>query len=221
MARRRRTPVWVAAGMLAAGLAAAAPAATVLATRYELRAVSGPAMAPTLEPGGVVLTERASAADVRRGDLLLLDVPVDPAGTPTGLQVKRLIGTGGDSLGCCGANGLRRNGERIDEPYARGTARTFSVHVRPHRLFVLGDNRDDSIDSQIPDSFGDVADGTIADSTVRGRVVWASDSTVDAPGAGSVRTLVRVTGAGTTLTLLGLLALPVTLLATRRRRLAP
>ncbi|MEV6208415.1 hypothetical protein [Kitasatospora sp. NPDC051914] len=55
---------------------------------------------------------------------------------------------------------------------------------------------------------------------MRRRVVRASDSTVDAPEAGSVRTLVRVAEAGTALTLLGLLALPITLLATRRRRLA-
>ncbi|MEU2630905.1 signal peptidase I [Kitasatospora sp. NPDC007106] len=203
----------MAVGLLAAGLVLGAPAGTVLATRYRAHAVGGSGMAPTLRPGSVVLTEPVPADTVQRGDLLLLDAPDDRAPGPV---VLRLIGTGGDRVACCGAGGLRRNGALVAEPYALGGGREFGVQVNPHRLFVLGDNRTGALDSRVPELFGQ-GDGTLAEGAVLGRVVWASGSAVPAPGSGTATALVRVAAAGAVLFLLGLLGLPVALLAARRR----
>lgn len=218
MGRGRRTPVRVATGLLLGGAVIAGSAAGVLAARYDVHRVSGAGMAPTLRPGDAFFTGPAPAATLGHGDVLLLDVPPVGPGAPGGLTVKRLVGTGGDRIASYGQDGrdlLRRNGVAVDEPYASGRGADFETEVRPHRLFVLGDNRSDSVDSRMPTDFGN-SDGTLADTTVRGRVVWASGGTVDAPGGGTVTTLLALIAAGTVLAALGLLGLPVVLVAARR-----
>ncbi|MCU7825900.1 hypothetical protein KSNIM_30515 [Kitasatospora sp. DSM 101779] len=170
-------------------------------------------MAPTLRPGSVVLGEPVPTSALRHGDLLLLEAP--DGGAP-GPVVLRLLGVGGDRVACCGPDGLRRNGALVAEPYTVGGGRDFGVQVNPHRLFVLGDDRDGALDSRVPEPFGQ-GDGTLAEGAVLGRVAWASGGTSSAPGSGAATALVDVTAAGVVLFLLGLLGLPVALLATRRR----
>lgn len=76
--------------------------------------------------------------------------------------VKRVIGVGGDRVKCCSAGGkLIRNGRALDEPYLAGGAggaaaskspraskQDFDVRVPAGRLWLMGDNRDDSTDSR-------------------------------------------------------------------------
>jgi signal peptidase I len=78
-------------------------------------------------------------------------------GAPPQTYVKRVIGVGGDKVSCCDAEGrLVVNDSPAAEPYLSEPAtasspasRTpFEVEVPPGRMWVMGDNREESVDSR-------------------------------------------------------------------------
>jgi signal peptidase I len=112
----------------------------------------------------------------------LFGTPVDQAGTDF---IKRVIGTPGDHVACCNAQGLVTvNGVPLHEqsylhPGEKpgdappGYSGRFSITVPPGRLWVMGDNRAVSDDSRLRRS--DPGGGTIPESAVIGRaflIVW-------------------------------------------------
>jgi signal peptidase I len=102
--------------------------------------------------------------------------------------IKRVIGLPGDHVRCCNAQGLLTvNGVPLHEssylyPGSEPSTIRFSVVVPPGRLWVMGDNREDSSDSRYHDCKLAVAscapwdrDGTIPENKVLGRafvVIW-------------------------------------------------
>jgi signal peptidase I len=105
--------------------------------------------------------------------------------TATGLAsngtdyIKRVIGLPGDHVACCDSRGrITVNGVPLREggylyPGERPSNDRFSVTVPPGRLWVMGDNRADSVDSR--DHVGDPGEGTIPESAVVGRaflIIW-------------------------------------------------
>jgi len=68
--------------------------------------------------------------------------------------VKRVIAIAGDTVECCDADGkLLLNGDSLEESYLAEPSRpasssSFRVEVPNNRVFLLGDNRYDSIDSR-------------------------------------------------------------------------
>ena len=102
-------------------------------------------------------------------------------GTPVGQTdyIKRVIGTPGDHVVCCNAQGLVTvNGVPLHEasylfPGAAPSQIKFNITVPPGRLWVMGDNRSVSDDSRLRQS--DPGQGTIPENKVIGRafvIVW-------------------------------------------------
>jgi signal peptidase I len=120
-------------------------------------------------------------------------------GTPLGQTdyIKRVIGTPGDHVVCCNAQGLVTvNGVALHEssylyPGAAPSQIRFNIVVPPGRLWVMGDNRAVSDDSRL--RMSDPGMGTIPENKVIGRafvVIWPPShwkilsipSTFDQPG---------------------------------------
>lgn len=148
------------------------------AVLYQPYTVPTDSMAPTISKDDRVLAERVDGSEVHRGDVVVFrdavwgDMPM----------VKRVVGVGGDKVTCCDKQGrLTVNGKAIDEPYLarRGAASptVFSATVPEDKLFLLGDNRDTSVDSR--GHLTDSAQGTVSRDAVDARVeaaVWPMDS---------------------------------------------
>lgn len=113
--------------------------------------VSGDSMSPTLENGEAVLYLRLGK-DYKPGDIISIRVPSGD------YYVKRVIATGGDVVDIRDGD-VYVNDRKIDDRY--GTGQTleeegtviYPYTVREGNVFVLGDNREVSVDSR---SFGEV-----------------------------------------------------------------
>lgn len=95
--------------------------------------------------------------------------------------IKRVIGVGGDRVVCCDDAGrISVNGVAIDEPYLKPgsvpSEREFDAVVPADSLWVMGDNRQNSLDSRY--HLGDPGGGSIPVSNVVGTafvVIWPFD----------------------------------------------
>ena len=161
-ATRPRRPHWpgrvlrVVAGLLVVS------AVLLVSGLLPLQAVRIPtdSMTPTISPGDHLLVDKRDAGHPAAGDVVVVH---DPFGD--GLLVKRVVAVGGDSIGF--EDGiLVRNGRPVTEPYTGdfldGVYYGPDV-VPPGQLYLLGDNRFDSIDSR---HFGPVPSASVV-----GRVV--------------------------------------------------
>ncbi len=168
-----------ALGVVAVGIGAVLLARAVVG---EVRTVGSDSMAPALAAHERIAVSSWGLQrwDLPVGAVVLFDAadlwadPGDPAGT---VFVKRVVGVGGDRIGCCDPAGrLLRNGHPLDEPYlagARSDQVTFDVVVPEGHYWLLGDNRGDSADARA--HLGDPGGGAIPASRIIGTVmavVW-------------------------------------------------
>ena len=202
MADRGRQPWWDIPVTIAIALGV-----VLLITAFLVKPFSIPSgsMENTLQVSDRVLVNRAvyKVRDIERGDVIVFDgsgsfVPpqLAPDRDPiTGALVwvaqsfglvapdstdfiKRVIGTGGDRVTCCDAQGqLTVNGSPLVEEYlSPGDApslQPFDVEVPDGMLWVMGDHRSASADSR--SHMGDPGGGFVPESSVVGRamtVVW-------------------------------------------------
>ena len=124
--------------------------------------ISGDSMHPTLKDGELVVYERFIRT-YRQGDIVSVRVPSGK------YYVKRVIACGGDTVDIVDGSVLV-NGRQIEDDWAFGMteeetgAVVYPYTVRPGAVFVLGDNREASMDSR--------AFGEIGTRQIMGKVIW-------------------------------------------------
>ena len=130
-------------------------------------AVIGNSMLPNFSGGDRVACVH-SFSGYERGDVII----ISHATRKDESIIKRVIAVGGDTVDIDFYKGtVSVNGQVLDEPYVNTPTNlsydmTFPVTVPEGKLFVLGDNRNDSLDSRSTDI------GFINENKVLGKVVF-------------------------------------------------
>ena len=134
---------------------------------FRPAAVIGNSMLPNFIGGDRVACVH-SFSGYERGDVII----ISHATRKDESIIKRVIAVGGDTVDIDFYKGtVSVNGQVLDEPYVYTPTNlsydmTFPVTVPEGRLFVLGDNRNDSLDSRSTDI------GFINENKVLGKVVF-------------------------------------------------
>ena len=131
--------------------------------------VVGSSMVPTLHNGDMLLLQ-SIGYEPRQGDVVVL---TKEFGSVEGPIVKRVIATEGQTVHIdYAANSVYVDGVKLDEPYLNETMRSPGVNtitditVPEGCIFVLGDNRNNSSDSRLPEL------GAVDERYVLGRVLF-------------------------------------------------
>ncbi|MGW1751173.1 signal peptidase I [Streptomyces sp. NPDC002092] len=218
---RSTGPVGSKAGQRLSGLAVALGIVLFLggfgwgAVVYRPYTVPTTSMTPTIDAGDRVLAQRVDGSEIRRGDVVVFN---DKSWVTGASVVKRVVAVGGDTVSCCTNGKLTVNGKQIDEGYLKGSVvedkNIPTVKVPQGRLFLLGDERQGSLDSSA--HLSDAAQGTVARSAVTARVdavVWPMKGMLERPSGfetlgvlsqpGPLRIIVTLIVAGAVLVLGG------------------
>ena len=109
--------------------------------------VDGPSMQPGLHTDEYVLVNKMAYLfhPPQRGDVIVFHYPVNPSQD----FIKRIIGIPGDTIQTT-SNAVIVNGQTLREPYI-STPFNYDSNtwkLGPGEFFVMGDNRDNSLDSR-------------------------------------------------------------------------
>lgn len=108
--------------------------------------VEGSSMEPSLHDGEFVVVNRLTYKldQPQPGDIIVFHFPLDPSRR----FIKRVVGLPGDVVQVEGGH-VYVNGQQLHEPYIAAPPRySGEWQVGENQLFVLGDNRNNSSDSQ-------------------------------------------------------------------------
>jgi signal peptidase I len=151
-------------------------------------------MIPTLDVGDHILVSKFiyDFTTPKRGDVIVFKYPQDESRD----FIKRVVGLPGDTLEIRGRQ-LLINEKPLSEPYARfvdGPKGPMEqehfgpIVIPPHKLFMMGDNRDRSMDSRV---WGLLDEGKVEGEAF---VVYFSIRSEDIPSVSLVPGLVYVVG---------------------------
>lgn len=135
---------------------------TFLFTRsYSIIEIQGNSMEPTLANKQVMLVKKNS--DIQRGDLIVFERNNE-------FIVKRVIAKAADIVDVTASGDVYLNEKLLDEPYveqkeAGHITVKFPQTIKQDQLFVLGDNRKNSLDSRSNEM------GMISEQEVIGEVI--------------------------------------------------
>lgn len=140
----------------------AAVAVLVAMLLFPTFKVTGSSMQPTLESGEVVVCLKTSKFEV--GDVIAFYYN-------NKVLLKRVIGSAGDIIEINENGDVFVNGSQLDEPYIINKSLgkcdiEFPYQVPDNRIFVMGDNRETSVDSR------STSVGCIADEYILGKVFF-------------------------------------------------
>ena len=123
-------------------------------------------MEPTFYNGqkGISIMDRFGLLSFKRSDIVLIE---KRSYNPNKVLIKRVIGCPGDNV-CVIDNSIYINGELIVEDYIKEvmSSPNMSVELGENEYFVLGDNRNNSIDSRLPNI------GIIKDNEIIGKLLF-------------------------------------------------
>ena len=135
LARTILQPIGIAVGL-----------AIVVRGAMHIYSIPSASMAPALEVGDRIVVTRYIGSAPDRGHVIVFQSPADHRE----LLVKRVIGLPGDLVDSR-LGRVRIGTHTIPEPYVLREAATGAIDsqtVPPDTYFVLGDNREDSLDSR-------------------------------------------------------------------------
>ncbi|MCY4055363.1 MAG: signal peptidase I [Cyanobacteria bacterium MAG CAR4_bin_6] len=122
----------------------------------EPRWIPSGSMVPTLQVRDLLLVDKLSprlGCDPRLGDVVVFRPPdalLAMGYDESQVLIKRVVGRSGDRVAVHDGR-LERNGQALREPWtvAPMTYGQSEATVPPHHLWVLGDNRNNSLDSHV------------------------------------------------------------------------
>lgn len=123
----------------------------------------GTSMSPTLNDGQILIVNKM--ADIKEGDIIAFYYN-------NKVLVRRVIATGNSQVSIDVMGRVAVNGEVLEEPYVENLTLgqcniDFPYNVPSNAYFVLGDDRESSMDSRLFEI------GTVSEDRIIGRVVYS------------------------------------------------